>query len=451
MAQTLEERAAAWQGLCHAQDDFVAALLLQCAGLEEELARPPASLEPGTSISSDRESTKAAEAEQDAIRFEQERKLAELNDESSAYEAIISELRAEAQSRFAQVSQLSEAVSALTVTSAKPPAPALPDTTPLAFTLCLINGNAAPFADGPVSQGYSGGLDVATRLQWEIEKDIKNAMPNVDRHSQEHPLHGGLLVFFFHDEDKSVARLVQRRAVAGVSTWRDFLGGFSSSANNQVFASSKNASLKLVYLIGVRLDQLYSVCPPLSHDACSTKLSRKVVLVNASERDDDDELLQTSGWRVTKFNRFFSTSDLSFAEPDKPRSPSTSLSAAVSTASSPIALAKKYIPGDRPVAASDGEDLTALYASLTTKTSKHKFDPAKRLLQQDPQICVWHYFSSTGCTMGRGCDRSHRYNLTQKGRDVLGAEVATIRCKELLHTGHCSWQREKGSRCLFSQ
>lgn len=280
------------RSLCHAQDDFVATLLRQCAGLEEELARTPATLESGTSISSDRESTKAAEAEQDAIRFEQERKLAELNDESSAYEAvrrpstdagfleclprsdsqIISELRAEAQSRFAQVSQLSEAVSALTVTSAKPPAPALPDTTPPAFTLCLINGYGLLLASLPGSNTdklvssamlhhsptvrFRKGIVADSMWQracstlllpidrflgvadTDLVSQVGNrerhqkyvpqsphpscayfrnhtdAMPNVDRHSQEHPLHGGLLVFFFHDEDKSVARLVQRRAVA---------------------------------------------------------------------------------------------------------------------------------------------------------------------------------------------------------------------------------------------
>ncbi|GJN88423.1 hypothetical protein Rhopal_001389-T1 [Rhodotorula paludigena] len=396
MAQTLEERAAA--------DDFVATLLR----LEEELARTPATLESGTSISSDRESTKAAEAEQDAIRFEQERKLAELNDESSAYEAIISELRAEAQSRFAQVSQLSEAVSALTVTSARPPAPALPDTTPPAFTLCLINGYGLLLASLPESTTdklvSSATLHPSPTQQTPCPMSIATVK--------------SILCTAGCSSSSSTTRTSRSLALcSGVLLPAD--DNVEDAMSALLTAFSENDLLKLVYLIGVRLDQLYSV-------------------VNASERDDDDELLQTSGWRVTKFNRFFSTSDLSFAEPDKPRSPSTSLSAAVSAASSPIALAKKYIPGDRPVAASDGEDLTALYASLTTKTSKHKFDPAKRLLQQDPQMSVLQYFGVIG-------QDTHAFAVQLR---------LALLFKHRLHDG--SWlrpqsQREKGSRCLFSQ
>ncbi|GAA6057799.1 hypothetical protein JCM3770_001046 [Rhodotorula araucariae] len=475
MSDSLQERVTTWQSLSTSQDEFVARLLGDCANLEEEVAQveaqpSPAAQDPTNEVTADER------VEQDLRKMEQDSREWGLREQVDSYAAINEELERQELDRYDEI----EARSARLTRAHELAAGARPLPTAMgkpakeafvgkSYVLCLINGSNALFNFGPVSQGRNGGEDVAGRLRWEIEKDlrvhdpeyVKGESGNVD-----------ILTFFLYDKSAVVKYLLGSATIASAETWDGFLGGFGSVPNNQcidVAGGSEDglamllrtlgnaACVKHIYVAGAELDRLYAACPALlpGDDTFYVDVGPKIVLVNTSEGDDEHGLLATSEWRVTTFPRFFGACRKSQArEPSPGAEPMPATSAPARPAVKPIAAFLRptgqpvtaWLPHDeRPVAAAEDADLATFYAGLTTPQSKHKFSPTARLLQQDPQICVWHYFSKDGCSVN-GCIRSHQYDLTSRGRRVLKKEISTIRCKEQLRTGYCSWEERNGVR-----
>ncbi|BGP38111.1 hypothetical protein JCM10450v2_002042 [Rhodotorula kratochvilovae] len=483
MSDLLQERATTWQALCTAQDEFVARLLDECATLEDEVAQAEAARTTTAPEHAD-ESAAADKAEQELLRMEQDRRVRGLEEQIQSYGAINEELAAEERGFRDEIkarsSRLTKAREIAAAARPLPPAPETPAKDAFVgnpYVLCLINGSNALFNEGPVSQGRNGGEDVAARLRWEIEKDLRTH--DVELEEGEQAVRAGILTFLLHDKVQVVKHLLRTRTIASAETWDAFLAGFGSTANNQcvdvvggvegdlatlLLTIGSASGLKRIYIVGAQLDRLYEVCPALlpSDVAFGVDVGPKIVLVNASESDEERDLLQTSGWRVTIFPRFFGAS----LDPrERSPSPTASKPAPTPPVSAPVRPPVKPIaaflrpegkptaawlpPRDRPVAAAEDTDLATFYAGLTTPNSKHKFSPTARLLQQDPQICVWQYFAKDGCTR-KDCIKSHKYDLTSRGRRVLKKEISTIRCKELLRTGYCSWEEKNGVRCMFN-
>ncbi|GAA5835508.1 hypothetical protein JCM9279_004564 [Rhodotorula babjevae] len=464
----------AWQALCSSQDSFVARLLDECETLQAEVDQlKPPSLEQADQSQ--------GRAEEELRKSEQERRRLALEEQVGSFTAVNEELAREAEDRRRLIEARSSYLASPSAPSlaAPPSARAAP---PLSyagppFILCLINGSSVVFNQGPLSQGHTGGKDVAARLLWEIEKDL--SAHHFSLSGGDKPARPAVLTLFFHNKVELVRELLRNKVISSASTWDDFCVGFSSEVNNQVVdiaghAEADIASLLLalgyapnlehIYIIGAQLDRLYETCPALlpSDVALFVEVGPKIVLVNASETEDERDVLSTSGWRVATFPRFFGTSlDSRPRSPSPDISPSSSSSKPSTTAYAGAVkaegkkltalprrvagnTAKFELPlSERPVAAPEGADMASFYAGLTTPTSKHHFNPTARLLDQNPQICCWYYFSVDGCTLP-SCHRSHGYDLTSRGRRVLKKEIATINCKELMRTGKCTWRAENG-------
>ncbi|TNY18030.1 hypothetical protein DMC30DRAFT_79581 [Rhodotorula diobovata] len=417
MSETLQKRAAAWHALCASQDEFVSRLLEDCETLEGEVDRlqqhplastPPSLTEGGT--------------EDDLLRrSEQERRLQALEDEVGAFGAVNEELEHEAVERRRLIEERSAGLSnaqsrALEAPrhGSPPPSESQTDYEGPSFILCLINGSAVLFNQSLLSQGRTGGKDVAARLIWEIEKDLSGH--DFERAGGDKPVRPTVLTLFFHDKVELVRQLLRTKVIASTETWEDFLVGFASAADNECVDVAGDAephiasllltlgyasNLKRIYVVGAQLDRLYEACPALlpSDVPFYVDVGPKLVLVNASETDDERDLLSTSGWRVTTFPRFFGTSldnrpRSSFAELENlvssvpaPAQPWVGAVKTKKPAAAPARPAKQPTevtirPRDRPVAAPEGADMVEFYASLTTPTSKHKFSPSARLLVQ---------------------------------------------------------------------
>ncbi|KPV76018.1 uncharacterized protein RHOBADRAFT_43455 [Rhodotorula graminis WP1] len=480
MSRALQERATTWQALCASQDGFVARLLDECETLQAEVdqleAPPPLA-----------ECQEQGSDGEELCRSEQERRRLALEEQVGSFKAVNEELSREAEDRRQLIASRSSCLSAAGApgSASLRAAQAVPETyyDGPPFVLCLINGSSVLFNQGPLSQGHTGGKDVATRLLWEIEKDLS---------AQDFSVAGGdkpgrpvVLTLFFHNKVELVRELLRSKVISSASTWDDFCAGFASEANNQcvdtagdveaaiatvLLALGFASNLEHIYIVGAQLERLYETCPALlpGDVALFVEVGLKIILVNASESEDERDLLSTSGWRVTSFARFFGTSLDSRARspsPDIPSSPSVHKPSSTAYAGAVKATDKKLtalpqraagktpkfeLPmSERPVAAPEGADMATFYASLTTPTSRHRFNPTARLLDQNPQICCWYYFSVDGCTLP-SCHRSHAYDLTSRGRRVLKKEIATINCKELMRTGKCTWRAENGVPCMFN-
>ncbi|GAA5915677.1 hypothetical protein JCM8208_005916 [Rhodotorula glutinis] len=468
-----------WQALCSSQDSFVARLLDQCDTLQTEVdqleAAPPAGVH-----------QEQGPGEEELRRGEQERRRMALEEQVGSFTSVNEELAREAEDRRqliqARTSRLAAASTSGSARTAARPAPEADHEGP-PFILCLINGSSVLFNHGPISQGHTGGKDVATRLLWEIDKDMSAhdfALAGGDK-----PGRPVVLALFLYNKVELLRELLRHKIISSASTWDDFCAAFASEANNQCIDIAGDAdaaiatlllglgyapNLKHIYIVGAQLHRLYEACPALlpSDVALFVEVGPKIVLVNASETEDERDLLSTSGWRVTTFPRFFGTSLDSrprSPSPDNSPSPSSSKSSPTAYAGAVKAPAKKLtalpqrdvgktpkfeLPmSERPVAAPEGADMASFYASLTTPRSRHHFNPTARLLDQNPQICCWFYFSVDGCTLP-SCHRSHSYDLTSRGRRVLKKEIATINCKELMRTGKCTWRAENGVSCMFN-
>ncbi|PRQ73948.1 hypothetical protein AAT19DRAFT_15515 [Rhodotorula toruloides] len=137
-----------------------------------------------------------------------------------------------------------------------------------------------------------------------------------------------------------------------------------------------------------------------------------MVLINCSETPDEHDELRRSGWRIVDFKGLFDV--------DLANSPSFG----GSQGSAALTTSGRQSSGTNALISTRAER----YRSFTKPGSKHVFDPSKRILQQDPEICVWHYVSPQGCKQSP-CDRRHKYDLTSAGLQALREEVSTVRCK----------------------
>lgn len=137
--------------------------------------------------------------------------------------------------------------------------------------------------------------------------------------------------------------------------------------------------------------------------------------INARETDSDAIELSGCDLRVVTFARLFSTNP----SVGKDISPSHDDLDAESSAPSALDSGKPAgAPGSpgasrahTPATTSKGvpKSSSGTWKAVSKKAVKgRKINPDKSFLDQDPQLCVWHYLSQHGCTKQRGqCDRAH--------------------------------------------
>ncbi|CDR47928.1 RHTO0S15e03818g2_1 [Rhodotorula toruloides] len=420
-----EEQARRWNGLSTEQNDFVARILEDCRSLEEQVEEEEQRFQMTRTLG---DQDPEDEMERQMRRIKEDREIQEAEEEVATYKAIVAELRhaAAPATHFSHVPAASDGSECSSSSESRIEGP---QGSP--FVLVLLDGTKAPFFRGALGQGFVGGKDVAVRLRWEIEKDLK-----------EHPVHdeegeGGhisalkptVVAFVLVDPQVLLPRLQRQRVVSSADTFDAFIRGFQTFPEHNVVQTADGvvgtladlllnfghaSNLKRVYLGGVGYARMCNTTPELGSSNISfyVDVGPKMVLINCSETLEEHEELHKSGWRVVDFKGLFDV--------DLAKAPSFvgSQGSAASTASSLQSSGTNTLISTR----------AERYRSFTKPGSKHVFAPSKRILQQDPEICVWHYVSAEGCKQAP-CDRSHKYDLTSAGLQALREEVSTVRCK----------------------
>ncbi|GAA5890331.1 hypothetical protein JCM6882_008797 [Rhodosporidiobolus microsporus] len=73
-----------------------------------------------------------------------------------------------------------------------------------------------------------------------------------------------------------------------------------------------------------------------------------------------------------------------------------------------------------------------------TSPPGRKINPSRGMLQQDPQICFFHYLSEKGCT-NKVCDLAHDYVMTAGQLGRLRDDVAKYPCPKMRKSGSCTY------------
>ncbi|BGP60388.1 hypothetical protein NBRC10512v2_001696 [Rhodotorula toruloides] len=464
-----EEQARRWNGLSTEQNDFVARILEDCRSLEEQVEEEEQRFQMTRTLG---DQDPEDEMERQMRRIKEDREIQEAEEEVATYKAASPAPARESWStHFSHVPAASDGSECSSSSESRIEGP---QGSP--FVLVLLDGTKAPFFRGALGQGFVGGKDVAVRLRWEIEKDLK-----------EHPVHdeegeGGhisalkptVVAFVLVDPQVLLPRLQRQRVVSSADTFDAFIRGFQTFPEHNVVQTADGvvgtladlllnfghaSNLKRVYLGGVGYARMCNTTPELGSSNISfyVDVGPKMVLINCSETLEEHEELHKSGWRVVDFKGLFDV--------DLAKAPSFvgSQGSAASTASSLQSSGTNTLISTR----------AERYRSFTKPGSKHVFAPSKRILQQGESFltppesgvslttpetrqipksfafsCVWHYVSAEGCKQAP-CDRSHKYDLTSAGLQALREEVSTVRCKEKLRTGQCNWRKYHGTPCMF--
>ncbi|KAK4699630.1 hypothetical protein P7C70_g6630, partial [Phenoliferia sp. Uapishka_3] len=182
------------------------------------------------------------------------------------------------------------------------------------YILVLIDGSSAPFNDGLVEQGASGGFQAASQIRWEVEKDIRVHDIPIDP----------------DDEYGEAAEVV----ISSPATWESFTNAFNSGPLSHIldigetpvetkFAAllkilSPTQTLKRIYLAGILPASLIVALPEIQHpdvntgsqtrrrELNGTRVSDKIILINTKESTRENDALLKYQWRIVKFERFFS-------------------------------------------------------------------------------------------------------------------------------------------------
>uniref|UniRef100_A0A0K3CEI7 BY PROTMAP: gi/647401586/emb/CDR47928.1/ RHTO0S15e03818g2_1 [Rhodosporidium toruloides] n=1 Tax=Rhodotorula toruloides TaxID=5286 RepID=A0A0K3CEI7_RHOTO len=407
-----EEQARLWTE----QNEFVARILDDCRLLEAQAEQEEQRLQLTGTLE---EQGPEDEMERQMRRIKQEREIQE------AEEEIVAELR-HAVTPATEPSHLAASDGIECSSSSESSIEGLQGSP---FILVILDGTKAPFFRGAFSQGFVGGNDVAVRLRWETEKDLKD-----------HPLHneegGGsrtsdlkptVVAFVLVDPQVLLPRLQRQRLVSSADTFDAFIRGFQTFPEHNVVQTADGvvgtladlllnfghaSNLKRVYLGGVGYARMCNTTPELGLSNIS---------INCSETPDEHDELRRSGWRIVDFKGLFDV--------DLANSPSFG----GSQGSAALTTSGRQSSGTNALISTRAER----YRSFTKPGSKHVFDPSKRILQQGD--CVWHYVSPQGCKQSP-CDRRHKYDLTSAGLQALREEVSTVRCKRF---HRCEGERQE--------
>ncbi|GAA5927244.1 hypothetical protein JCM10213_005616 [Rhodosporidiobolus nylandii] len=319
---SVEQAARQWQDINAAADDLVATLLERNQCLREELkvlksAPPPQRA--ALSISSEER------ARREALVKEQDERLAELTAETERVVEDIKRIDLETAEKEKEAAEKERLVQQLEATA--PPRPLVQRRRPgQPVLLTLIDASTAPFDEGSMQSGRTGGRDMGSRLRWMIEQDIRehDIELDVEDPSQE-GARSAFLTFVFVNKDALFENLKANKVLKSRVTFDDFFGGFTQFGNNHVIDIGNQSvdehikdilgwlapspDTKRIYLAGINVEGLREVYPELkpSPSPWYRKVGPKLVLINHRDTDEQRDELAESGWRVTVFRRYFSS------------------------------------------------------------------------------------------------------------------------------------------------
>ncbi|GAA6044612.1 hypothetical protein NBRC10513_004494 [Rhodotorula toruloides] len=263
-----EEQARRWNGLWTEQNEFVARILDDCRLLEAQAEQEEQRLQLTGTLE---EQGPEDEMERQMRRIKQEREIQEAEEEVATYKAASPALLALEPSHLAASDGIECSSSSESSIEGLQGSP---------FILVILDGTKAPFFRGAFSQGFVGGNDVAVRLRWETEKDLKD-----------HPLHneegGGsrtsdlkptVVAFVLVDPQVLLPRLQRQRLVSSADTFDAFIRGFQTFPEHNVVQTADGvvgtladlllnfghaSNLKRVYLGGVGYARMCNTTPEL--------------------------------------------------------------------------------------------------------------------------------------------------------------------------------------------
>ncbi|GAA5929399.1 hypothetical protein JCM3775_002331 [Rhodotorula graminis] len=188
--------------------------------------------------------------------------------------------------------------------------------------------SSAPFNEQLVRRGWEGGREVGERVRWEVEKDLREHDIELeeghdDTAAAKQP---SVLCLFWHNRKALLYNFKQSKVSSNDGAWDSFLAGFNSVPTNHaldhgeastcaamalvISTLGRSSAVKRIYLAGVNLEELHETLPDLRPNKATlfhVDLVPKLVLVDHRETDDARETLLTSGWRVARFLRYFSS------------------------------------------------------------------------------------------------------------------------------------------------
>ncbi|BGP46188.1 hypothetical protein JCM10450v2_002028 [Rhodotorula kratochvilovae] len=194
------------------------------------------------------------------------------------------------------------------VEKAKAAAPRAPGTSeeasgrrePVIFV--LIDGSSAPLSEKFVSKGRKGGAEAGAQLRWAVEKDLREQDDRLDEPEDPGAPERTVQCFFLHNREALVHNFEADNVLSDEGQTDSFLAGFVSVANNHamdigdasacasisriITTVGRSPATKCIYLAAINFGEL----------------------IDHREADDVREALLTSGWRVTRFRRLFSSS-----------------------------------------------------------------------------------------------------------------------------------------------
>ncbi|KAM0748939.1 hypothetical protein T439DRAFT_327445 [Meredithblackwellia eburnea MCA 4105] len=348
--------------------------------------------------------------------------------------------------------------------------------------LVLIDGSSAPFADSLLSQGKTGGTQAASQVRWEVEKDLRAFNVDIDE-DDEDSSPPEVVTYVFYDQDALAKVLLQSQVITNPKTLRDFALAFNSGPTNQMIDIGETStgtkiatllkllvparSVKRCYVAGVHPSTIFNLVPELEYNEYDVEKQKsalgkltheKIIIINHREWEGDREDLAAYCWRIAVFARFFSpNSGLGGDWGFKASGTGTYKAdgAIHPVAVDPKATAAAHMKGQGSWnTSSNGGGGSSKDNEWKTAGGKKFYrklevDKSKDFLNQNPPFCFWHYLSINGCTSRGDCGRSHKYQLTPEELDELAAAVKTVDCKERRETGDCTWEKRKGSSCMF--
>ncbi|GAA5911776.1 hypothetical protein JCM8208_005594 [Rhodotorula glutinis] len=194
--------------------------------------------------------------------------------------------------------------------------------------LVLIDGSSAPFNEQLIRRGWEGGREAGERVRWEVEKDLREhdiELEAGDGNSSA-AKQPSVLCLFWHNRKALLYNFKQSKVISNDGAWDSFLAGFNSVPTNHaldhgeastcaamalvISTIGRSSAVKRIYLAGVNLEELHETLPDLRPNKATlfhVDLVPKLVLVDHRETDDARETLLTSGWRVARFLRYFSS------------------------------------------------------------------------------------------------------------------------------------------------
>ncbi|KAL8278445.1 hypothetical protein RQP46_009135 [Phenoliferia psychrophenolica] len=447
----IQAEAEEWQHLIGQQDDFVARLLQQKQEWKEK------GLSTATTNSSNATPVGAGSENLEALREyaeHLEKRIHEMDAVHSEQADRIATLTTSQQSDQSRIESMQAALNAASRSQSQPQpqpepqnsyheSPASTDAAKKFFgppyLLVLIDGSSAPFADGLISQGKTGGLQAATQVRWEVEKDIRafDVVLDVDGEGSKIP---EVVAIIFYNKARLIDSLIKARVISSPHTWEEFALAFNSRELSQLIDCGDHPieekvaafiklfgptpSLKRLYLVGVFPDALFVAAAdldPRGKEPLAQELKSKIVLVNHRETESDLIELKKYKWRVTTFARFFS--------PNGGLGGDWGLSTGGEDTYTP---GREYdaVTVDKRMSGTGNWGGSGSGAKESWKTQQGKKKTRKVALQ---------------------VDTSKKYYFQDPQLEALRQEIRTIPCKaELREPGSCAWERENGVPCMFS-